>query len=551
MRIALAQINPIIGDINHNANKIISIVNESKEKADLIIFPELSLIGYPPKDLLLRREFIERSLEIVGQKISNNIEIPTLIGLVTKVWKNGKLFNSMVLINHGKVKQIFHKKLLPNYEVFNESRYFQPSKIEGVEDFVFEIEGKKIAILICEDLLGAEINFAFYGMNPLDYLAKNINLDLAICTAASPFRKGKNHKRIELAQIAQQKLQCPIAVVNQVGANDDLIFDGSSFFLNKNGFIHSMAKSFEEDILICDLNDLNDLNSGTAKNIAKKSSLLEEIKQALILGIKDYFQKTNFKKAYIGISGGIDSALVACLAVEALGKDSVIGIMMPSIYSSENSLKDGQALIDNLQIDYKTISIQSILEAYLQETPIEKLTLAEENLQSRIRGNILMGMANSENALVLATGNKSEFSVGYSTLYGDMCGALAPIGDIWKTMVWDLSKLFPSIPQNIIDKPPSAELRPNQFDTDSLPDYSILDFILISYLEEGLSSDQILHKFAVNNIQNRCSSEYIQKIIDLFHKAEFKRKQAPIILKINNTAFGSGWLYPVARIISA
>ena len=678
MKIALAQINPTVGDLKGNAHKIIQHVQKLNEQVDLVLFPELSLLGYPPKDLLLRKDFIDESLEILGQEIAPQIETPTLIGIVSKSWNTERLHNSVAFIHKGRIQQVFNKKLLPNYEVFNESRYFQPGKVENLNDFVFEINGKKIGVLICEDLLGAEINFAHYGFNPLDYLAKKTDLDLAVCLSASPFRQEKIQKRIQLARLAWEKLKCPIALVNQIGANDDLIFDGSSFVLDKNGELISQAKSFQEEILVCEttkqippsplirgnkienvdaealnrygtfnyntelldraktlrenptpteqriwdevlrskqllgykftrqkpignyildfycaellfaieidgeihnqnkeydqvrtnylngcgiqvirfnnievLDSIEHLKGELIKTIEVQKSKLQappykgvggyspETKQALVLGIQDYFHKAGFKKAFIGISGGVDSALVAALAVEALGSENVTGIMMPSIYSSGGSLSDGQELINNLSIQSQTISIQTILESYLQGGVIQKLTLAEENLQARIRGNILMGLSGREGGLVLATGNKSEFAVGYSTLYGDMCGALAPIGDLWKTQVWKLAALFTEIPGQIIDKPPSAELKPNQLDIDSLPDYVLLDAILIDYIEYGLSAKEIEKKGFERSL--------VEKTIAMLHKAEFKRKQAPIILKISNVAFGSGWIQAIAK----
>ncbi len=530
MKIALIQFNPKIGDLKNNTQSILNKIAQAKvHEPDLIVFPELSLIGYPPKDLLFNSSLLIQSWDLLNSEIIPQIQIPTLLGIISPTEHKNKFYNSMALIENKQLKQIFHKKLLPDYEVFNESRYFKAGALEKPEDLICEINKQKVAVLICEDLLAENI---YTESNPIEFLEKHqLKPDLIICSAASPYRAGQPEKRLQIGLSIQAKLKAPLAIVNQVGAQDDLIFDGSSFLLVNNQ-INALAKGFEETILICET------TSGRIHQIKDLKQNIYEIKTALVLGIRDYFKKTGFTKAFIGLSGGIDSALVAVLAAEALKPENVYGILMPSKYSSAGSIQDSKILADNLKIQSQQIAIEKILENFLGSAGLSELTLAEENLQARIRGSLLMALANENKALVLATGNKSEFAVGYSTLYGDMCGALAPIGDLWKTQVWELAKICPEIPQSIIDKPPSAELRPNQLDCDSLPDYALLDQILKGLIEKGLS---------VKQLQNQgLPLAEIEKVFKLFSSAEFKRRQAPIILKVSKNAFGSGWLYPVA-----
>ncbi len=534
MRIVLAQINPKVGDLKNNADSMVQVIEFCQSRAeeiDLIVFPELSLTGYPPKDLLFQQSFIIETWETLNERVIPFTNIPTLIGVPSPTPNKKSLFNSAVLIENKNLKTIIHKKLLPNYEVFNESRYFTPGRLSSDDDLIINVKGHRVAVLICEDLLSTDEDKYDLSQSPINFLAKQ-KLDLVVCLSASPYRFQQPEQRIKLAKTFQSKVNCPVALVNQVGANDDLIFDGSSFLIGAHGKLLQTVNEFKEEIIIC--------NTASNENFSAKSPRkpVLELREALVLGIKDYFRKTGFKKAFLGLSGGVDSALVACLAVEALGKENVKGIMMPSKYSSEGSINDSQELIKNLGIEGKQIEIENILNSFLSETGLQSLTLAEENLQSRIRGNILMALANEEKALVLATGNKSEFSVGYSTLYGDMCGALAPIGDLWKTQVWEMAASFPEIPKQIISKPPSAELRPDQLDSDSLPDYAILDEILKGYIENGLSEKELQSK--------GLPIDAIKKALHLHKISEFKRRQAPIILKVSYNTFGSGWIYAVA-----
>jgi NAD+ synthase (glutamine-hydrolysing) len=549
IRLYLGQINPTIGDLVGNAKKILDTIKKiqsesSEEHTNIIAFPELSLTGYPPKDLLQQASFVNETERVVHEVLLPQIKTCTLIGTVSKPFKNEdkpfrekQLFNSAVIIHENQVLKTVNKKLLPNYEVFNESRYFMAEP--NLADCIFELESHQIAVLICEDLLSLNEYQNLYSASPVLELAKSKPaLSAAICLSASPFRSGFSHKRRQDAEVASKLLACPVALVNQVGANDDLIFDGSSFVIDQTNSGFKSAKSFEENILEY---NFTPKSKGSTNQETHCEAEVETIREALVLGIKDYFAKTSFQQAFIGLSGGIDSAVVASLATAALGKENVFGILMPSAYSSEGSISDSEELSRNLGIKIETINIQPILEGYLQNTVVNELTLAEENLQARIRGNILMAKANQANALVLATGNKSEFSVGYSTLYGDMCGALAPIGDLWKTQVWALAKTFGEIPKQIISKAPSAELRPGQLDSDSLPNYETLDALLKSIIEEKLSSHEIAKKHP------KTGKAEIERVFRLFQKAEHKRKQAPVILKISANAFGSGW----HRVISS
>ncbi len=543
MKICLAQINSKVADLKYNAEKICKLIESCQalpieQKPDLIVFPEMALTGYTPKDLLFHEGFRRDCQNILKEEIIIKITIPTLIGSIHEEF--GNLYNSVFFIEDKQIKKIIHKKLLPNYEVFNEKRYFSSGSSDKLSDYLIQVKKQNLGILICEDLLGLENNFEFNDFNNLEKLKNlsekdNQSFDSIICLAASPFREGQPEKRLKILKKAHQDYfkASNFVLINLVGGQDDLIFDGNSLILNQNGELLYSAKSFEEEVKVIDLNQKLE-----TPNALPDKNKLQEIIGALILGIQDYFAKTGFKKAFIGISGGIDSALVACLAERALGSENVFGVMMPSKYSSEGSIKDSEKLLTNLKIKSKCISIEEILQVYLKQIGLSQLTLAEENLQSRIRGTTLMALANAEGALVLATGNKSEFAVGYATLYGDMCGAIAPIGDLYKTQVQEMSKFFSEIPTEIIIKPPSAELRPNQKDTDSLPDYAELDKILKFYLEDKLNAAEIIE-------QKGFSAELTKKIINLIKKAEFKRQQAPIILKVSGCSFGSDWLYSV------
>ncbi|WP_017296161.1 NAD+ synthase [Geminocystis herdmanii] len=549
MKISIVQLNPIIGDIANNAQKIREKAELAVKKgAKLLITPELSLCGYPPRDLLLQQSFIDDmgyQLQQLAQEIPPEIHV--LVGTVTfntLAHEQGKkpLYNSVALINNGKIHQIYHKRLLPTYDVFEEDRYFSA----GNEVNFFTLDGVKIGITICEDLWNDEQFWGkkSYAVNPIQDLV-NEGVDLIVNLSASPYIVGKQKLREELLKHIVTKYQIPIIYVNQVGGNDDLIFDGFSCGLNKKGDVIARCFPYEEDLIYLNLDQNNrDLSSNYIHNLFDREE--EEMYQALVLGVKDYAQKCGFSKAILGLSGGIDSALVATIAVSALGKDNVFGVLMPSPYSSDHSIIDAENLVKNLGIKSEIIPIQEGMNSFdLMLNPLFKNTefgIAEENLQSRIRGTLLMAIANKFGYLLLSTGNKSEMAVGYCTLYGDMNGGLAVIGDVPKTKVFNICKWLNKngeiIPNNILIKPPSAELKPNQKDEDSLPPYDILDDILERYINQHQSVDNI--EKSGHNLK------LIKKVIKLVDRAEFKRKQAPPVLKMTDRAFGTGWKMPIA-----
>lgn len=550
MKIAIAQLNPTIGDIKNNLKQIKEKVNIAEKKgAKLILTPELSLCGYPPKDLLLNKNFLEqmkKELEQFAQEI--NPQISVLIGIAVineNAEKEGKktLYNSSALIRNGKIETFFHKRLLPTYDVFEEDRYFSA----GNEANYFYLDDVKIGVTICEDLWNQEDFWGKknYTTNPLKDLV-NLDVDLIVNLSASPYVVQKQQVREKMLIYLSKQYKKSLIYVNQVGGNDDLIFDGNSFVVDKKGNIINKAKNFQQDLIYVDYckknQDLISENKINLVNIKKE----EEIYQALVLGVKDYAKKCGFKQAIIGLSGGIDSALVATIAVSALGKDNVLGVLMPSPYSSAHSITDAEQLVNNLGIKSEKLPIQEVMKSYDSTLhPLFKNTefgIAEENLQSRIRGTLLMAIANKFGYLLLSTGNKSEMAVGYCTLYGDMNGGLAVIADLPKTQVFSLCHWLNQekeiIPHNILTKPPSAELKPDQKDQDSLPPYEILDDILERYIN---------HHQSITEIENSGHDlDTINKVIKLVVRAEFKRKQAPPGLKITDRAFGTGWKMPIA-----
>ncbi|WP_330205198.1 NAD+ synthase [Cyanobacterium sp. Dongsha4] len=550
MKIAIAQLNPTIGDIKNNLKQIKETVNIAEKKgAKLILTPELSLCGYPPKDLLLNKNFLEqmkKELEKFAQEI--NPQISVLIGIAVindSAEKEGKkpLYNSSALIRNGKIETFFHKRLLPTYDVFEEDRYFSA----GNEANYFYLDDVKIGVTICEDLWNQEDFWGKknYTTNPLKDLV-NIDVDLIVNLSASPYVVEKQKIRERMLIYLSKQYKKSLIYVNQVGGNDDLIFDGNSFIVDKKGNIINKAINFQQDLIYVDYCKKNqDLISENKINLVNTNKE-EEIYQALVLGVKDYAKKCGFKQAIIGLSGGIDSALVATIAVSALGKNNVLGVLMPSPYSSAHSITDAEQLVNNLGIKSEKLPIQEVMKSYDSTLhPLFKNTefgIAEENLQSRIRGTLLMAIANKFGYLLLSTGNKSEMAVGYCTLYGDMNGGLAVIADLPKTQVFSLCHWLNQekeiIPHNILTKPPSAELKPDQKDQDSLPPYEILDDILERYIN---------HHQSVTEIENSGHDlDTINKVIKLIVRAEFKRKQAPPGLKITDRAFGTGWKMPIA-----
>lgn len=541
MKIAVAQFNPTVGDIKGNIDKMTDIIKCSRSSgAQLVVFPEMAIIGYPPKDLLLNPDFIAALKHYTETRllpVSNSIGI--LFGTVTADEQSDKLYNSALLAYDGKIIGRQDKTLLPNYDVFEESRYFEPA----VDRQCMEFNGLKLGVSICEDIWNDK-DFWDRPRYPIDVIAELAyqQPDIFINLSASPYHYGKFALRSKMIQRIAAKYHIPIIYANQIGANDELIFDGGSFCIDSSGVKVAQAKVFDEDVMIIDSHLLN----GTGQPIDAADEDISWVYRALVLGIRDYFHKTGCMKTVVALSGGIDSAVVCALAVDALGRENVLGLSMPSRYSSPGSRDDAQVLAQNLGIEFRVYPIEDVFTAYLKtfngDQPPQK-DLAEENVQARIRGNFVMFVANRENRMALTTGNKSELATGYCTLYGDMCGALAPISDVPKTMVYQLARYINRdgeiIPENTIIKAPSAELRPDQKDEDSLPPYSILDPILRAYIEENKSLEEITAM--------GYDSDLVRDIIHKVDRAEFKRRQAAPGLKVTSKAFGMGRRMPLAQ----
>jgi NAD+ synthase (glutamine-hydrolysing) len=541
VKIALGQINPTVGDFSGNAQKIIEFSRRAQAAgAGLILFPELSVCGYPPRDLVERPSFVARNRETAEQIASATRGISVICGLVTPAHsETGKsVMNSAALLQDGKIAFLQSKMLLPTYDVFDEMRNFAPAKSQSL----FSLCDKQVALTICEDAWNDKLFWPkrLYVVDPIEALIRaggNIVLNIS----ASPFWIGKRELRRDmLASIAKQH-RVPVAMVNQIGGNDSLVFDGSSIVLNARGEIVAQGRSFEEDLIYFDsvslAGDMHEQIEGEEASVYA----------ALVLGTRDYMRKCGFQKAIVGLSGGIDSALTAVIAVDAVGPENVIGVGMPGPYSSPGSIEDARALAHNLHIRFELLSIDCAYEAYratLQNTFAgisEDVT--EENIQSRARGTLLMALSNKFGAIVLSTGNKSELGVGYCTLYGDMVGGLAVISDVPKTLVYRLSHYVNSrrtvIPEATLEKPPSAELRPNQRDSDSLPPYAILDAVLEDYVEDAHSAERIAadHGFDL---------DVVRRVIRMVDRAEYKRQQAAPGIKISAKAFGYGRRFPIA-----
>ena len=537
LKFGLAQINTTVGALEENCLKIQEMLELSRKKGiDLVLFPELTLSGYPPQDLLEDKDFIDKNFEYLEKLAKNHPNSKAIIGFVEKNPIQGKRpFNAAAFISNGKIKNILRKCLLPTYDVFDETRYFEASQKAYIIDFD---ENIRLGITICEDIWYLkEKNY------PFDPVAQQveIGIDYLINISASPYEIGKGLQKEKLLRQKAIHYQVPILYLNLVGGNDELIFDGRSMIIGKDGKLEALAPDFEEILLEWS-------PKSKPKPIHYISQTEEEsVFKALSLGISDYTRKCNFEKVLIGISGGIDSAITAALATHALGPQNVWGIAMPSRYSSPGSLTDAEALCKNLNIRHEVISIDCIFENYLNTLgPLFqncKEDVTEENLQARIRGAILMALSNKFKSLVLTTGNKSEIAVGYCTLYGDTCGGFAVISDLPKTWVYRLAKYLNRekevIPETIIQKPPSAELRPDQKDQDSLPDYDTLDAILSAYVEDRKTICEIVKM----GYEKKLVKEIIRKV-DL---AEYKRKQLPPGFKITRKSFGMGRRMPVAR----
>ena len=540
MKFALCQINPTVGALEANSKKILTFAKKAKSAgADIAVFPELSLCGYPPKDLLEKKNFIDKNLEKTKEIIQTS-PLPLIFGYVDiNEKKTGKpLHNAALFVNGPKITSRHHKVLLPTYDVFHETRYFEP----GYQVKTTLFNNKKLAIVICEDSWNNEEFWQRkpYPIDPVEKLMEE-KPDVLINISASPYSIKWYETRVKMLTHIAKKYKIPIVYVNQVGSNDDLIFDGQSFALNAQGEIVAQALSFEEDIVLFDL----EKQSGEKHPIIENE--IASVYHALVLGIKDYVKKCRFEKVVLGLSGGIDSALVAALASDALGQDNVLCLMMPSQFNSPAALLDATQLAKNLKINTHTLSIEPLYKTYLEtlKKPFAKTKFneTEENIQARIRGNLLMAFSNKFGHLVLSTGNKSEMAVGYCTLYGDMSGGLCVLGDVPKTLVYKLAAYKNQqkeiIPKNIFTKPPSAELRPNQTDQDSLPPYEILDDIMKAYVEDHLSLDEI--------IKRGLNPDVVKKILKLIDQNEYKRRQAALTLRITTKAFGSGRHLPIAQ----
>ncbi len=534
-RILMAQINTTFGDLRGNTNLILkALLSARANRCSLVMTPELSISGYPPNDLLHFSDFIEANEKALNEIVLASANLTLVVGCIRKNTGEGKpLFNSAAIIRNQKIIGYYDKCLLPTYDVFDERRYFEP----GGGSQTFEHEGIKIALTICEDIWEEEI--ALYEFNPLDQLVSD-HPDLLLNLSASPFEAQKIPLRLALAQKVALKLNCPVLYCNQVGGCDDLIFDGSSFACTSEGLL-DQARSFQEDFFVVDTKRLP-----TSKNSKENSS--KELYEALTVGIRDFFHKQHFKKALVGLSGGIDSALVTTLAAHALGPENVLAISMPSRFSSDSSIEDAFKLAQNLGIEIKKVPIESIHAPFLELLSPEFKGLpedvTEENLQSRIRGVILMAFSNKLKHLVLSCGNKSEMAMGYATLYGDLAGGLGAISDLTKSQVYELSHWINRekevIPTSILTKAPSAELKPNQKDSDTLPEYNLLDPIIEAYIEGHLSPEKIALKLKIE-------VDFARSIIQKIHRAEYKRRQAPLGLKVTSKAFSVGWNSPIVQ----
>mgnify|MGYP001589567029 FL=1 len=573
LRIAMAQINTTVGDLDGNARKIIENIEKASEfRADIVVFPELAVTGYPPEDLLLKADFIRENKKYLNMIAKAAKDITAIVGFADKSVLNkgeGKyaVYNAAAILSNGKMRGVYHKIYLPNYGVFDEKRYFQPGK----ECPVFIINGVAAGINICEDI--------WYYEGPARWQVKSGGAELIINISASPYHAGKGEERKKMLLKRARENNSYIVYNNLVGGQDELVFDGNGFIFDKNGRLIAQGKQFEEDMILADLifSGISGVRSATRPikfktppvkivkisgkkggglkpllfkvNKMKPMDKLEEIYSALVLGTKDYVRKNGFSKAVIGLSGGIDSALTSVIAVDALGSDSVIGVSMPSPFSSTGSIVDAEVISRNLNIQFLKIPISSLMDAYdeVLKDVFDRLprNTTEENIQARIRGNILMALSNKFGWLVLTTGNKSEISTGYCTLYGDMAGGFAILKDVPKTLVYELAqyKNFKEgrdiITRSILEKEPSAELKPNQKDIDTLPPYQVLDPIIHVYVEEDKEIDKI--------VKMGYEKGLVKMVARMVDKNEYKRRQSPPGIKITPKAFGKDRRLPITN----
>jgi NAD+ synthase (glutamine-hydrolysing) len=542
VKIALAQINPTVGDFQGNTKKIIEFAGQAAAaQADLVMFPELAVCGYPPADFLDKPSFVARAGEAVAEiAAATKGSVSVICGYVTAAppGSGKQVINSAALLRNGVVEFVQSKRLLPFYDVFDEQRYFAPAEIQNLHS----LGDQRLALTICEDAWNDKQFWPrqLYPVDPIEELMRSGG-SLILNISASPYYRGKRELRHRMLAAIARRHKVPVVMVNQIGGNDSLVFDGASFALGPDGSVVTEARSFAEDLVFFDSSGL----IGDRRPVDPSEDAA--VYQALVLGTRDYVRKCGFSKVLVGLSGGVDSALVAAIAVDALGKENVTTIGMPSQYSSAGSIADARALAENLGIQFSTIAIHDLFEQYTAAlAPLfsgRAADITEENIQSRIRGNLLMALSNKFNALVLTTGNKSEMSVGYCTLYGDMVGALAVIGDVVKTEVYQLCRYLNRertvIPRAILEKAPSAELRPDQKDTDSLPPYEVLDPILQAYVERYETPEQIAAEYHFE-LATVC------QVVKLVERSEYKRQQAAPVLKVTSKSFGMGRRFPIA-----
>jgi NAD+ synthase/NAD+ synthase (glutamine-hydrolysing) len=542
MKIAIAQINTIIGDFAHNLERIQKYAGMAADSdCDLVVFPELVIPGYPPRDLLEQSDFVEKNISAFHQVVNSIRGVGVICGYVDKnpAAEGNPLCNTAVLFEDGSIIQTVRKRLLPTYDVFDETRYFEP----GSESRSVVYKGRQIGLTICEDIWNDKDYFhkRVYHTDPVAEMVED-GAEIIVNIAASPFHAGKQAFRKDMLSSIAKKYGVVLVYANQVGGNDSLLFDGTSMVFDSGGDMIAGAGDFREDFIVCDLSS----RKGDHHRIS--SSEIESVFNALVMGTRDYVNKCGFSEAVVGLSGGIDSALTACVAVSALGKDKVSAVFMPSQYTSRDNFEDTRKLAENLGIGYEIIPIDDLFHAFLYALADylrqdEEPGITEQNIQARIRGTLLMALSNERGSILLSTGNKSEMAVGYCTLYGDMNGGLSVISDVPKVMVYDISRRINAkgeiIPDRIITKAPSAELKPDQTDQDDLPPYDILDRILKAYVEEALAVDDIVAMGFDRGV--------VEDVITRINRSEYKRHQAAPGLKVTTKAFGYGRRYPIAQ----
>ena len=546
MKIALTQLNFIIGDFVHNYKKMSDAIDEAvSQNSDLIVFPELAVCGYPPRDFLEFSDFILRSKKVVddlAKHAGDNIAVIVGAPSVNPNAEGKDLFNSGYFIRNGQVTDEAHKTLLPTYDIFDEYRYFEP-----VSDYrVIEFKGQKIALTICEDIWNIGNENPLYKICPMDEMIDQ-GPDLIINISASPFTYTQAKERIAVVKANADRYKIPVFYCNHVGAQTEIVFDGGSLVVAANSHVYDEMPFFEEAVKYYELDAVKEAATELTQDNAQSKDEIDLIHRGVVTGVRDYFGKLGFNKAILGLSGGVDSALTLVLAAQALGSENVLAVMLPSQFSSDHSITDSEELVANLGCLSKTIPIESIYKSFMSELEPHfngmPFGLAEENVQARVRGVLLMALSNKQGYILLNTSNKSEAAVGYGTLYGDMCGGLSVIGDLYKTQVFELCRFINEhegrelIPANIITKPPSAELRPDQLDSDSLPDYEILDKILLEYIEKRQSPNEI--------IANGFDEALVKRILRLVNRNEFKRYQTPPMIRVSPKAFGMGRRMPI------